>query len=417
MLEKSGELDNTIIIVTSDHGMPFPRAKASLYDAGSHVPLAIRWPARIKSPGRTYDGLVNLSDIAPTFLEADGVPRPEMMTATSLMDIFASAQAPVRPSAFVAMERHDGCRKGGKGYPCRAIRTADFLYIKNYEPDRWPAGDPDRRVCARDLPYGEVDTSPTKTLMMENVDGPGDKRLHDLAFGKRPGEELYDLKKDPAQMNNIAGNPDYAAAQKRLSTALQKHLEQTKDPRALGLDAPWDYYPYYGMRRNKDWTVDLRPGETRPPEPAKPSAKQFSLQPALDAFAPGWTVADCGPYRNVGGHEEWAGRNGVLITHPLNRDTACTMKRSMTLPGGKPMLRLVVGHNKSGDWRLVVRANGTELLTTIVGPKSATGGWMEKSVDLTAYAGKAVTLELVNQATGWQFEHGLWDEISIDVKK
>jgi N-sulfoglucosamine sulfohydrolase len=154
LLEKTGQLDNTIVVVTSDHGMPFPRAKASLYDAGAHVPLAIRWPAGIKSPGRVYEGLVNLSDLAPTFLEAAGFTPPAMMTAKSLTDVFVSPKAEVRPSAFVAMERHDGCRKGGKGYPCRAIRTAKFLYIKNYEPGRWPAGNPDREFCARYIPFG-----------------------------------------------------------------------------------------------------------------------------------------------------------------------------------------------------------------------------------------------------------------------
>ena len=69
-LEKRGVLDNTIVVVTSDHGMPFPRAKASLYDLGTRVPLAIRWPQGIKNTGRVVGDFVNLSDVAPTFLEA-----------------------------------------------------------------------------------------------------------------------------------------------------------------------------------------------------------------------------------------------------------------------------------------------------------------------------------------------------------
>ena len=75
-LEKIGQLDNTIIVVTSDHGMPFPRAKASLYDDGSRVPLAIRWPRGIRNPGRTVEAFVNLSDLAPTFLGAAGLRTP-----------------------------------------------------------------------------------------------------------------------------------------------------------------------------------------------------------------------------------------------------------------------------------------------------------------------------------------------------
>ena len=258
-LEKNGQLENTIIVVTSDHGMPFPRAKASLYDAGTHVPLAIRWPAGISAGGRVYQGLVNLSDIAPTFLEAAGLPVPQMMTAGSLADVFGNRPTKDRSGAYVAMERHDGCRKGGKGYPCRAVRTEDYLYIRNYEPDRWPAGNPDREFCARYIPFGEVDSSPTKQLLMDNKDKGGFKRFYDLSFAKRPAEELYSIKKDPGQLKNLAGESDFAVVQKQLSSRLQKRLVKTRDPRALGLAAPWDYYPYYGARRNKNWQVDKKP--------------------------------------------------------------------------------------------------------------------------------------------------------------
>ncbi len=156
------------------------------------------------------------------------------------------------------MERHDGCRKGGKGYPCRAIRTRDFLYIMNYEPTRWPAGDPDASACARAIPFGEVDGSPTKQLLMDNANTEEFRRFHELAFARRPAEELFDLAKDPGQVVNVAGHRDYGTARKRLRSELQRYLRETKDPRALGLDAPWDYYPYYGFRRNKNWKVDTR---------------------------------------------------------------------------------------------------------------------------------------------------------------
>ena len=258
-LKKSGQLDNTIVVVTSDHGMPFPRAKASLHDDGSRVPLAIRWPNGIVGSGRVYEGLVNLSDLAPTFLEAAGLGVPEMMTATSLISVLKNKSDIKREKAFIAMERHDGCRKGGKGYPCRAIRTQEYLYIKNFEPTRWPAGNPDREFCARYIPFGEVDSSPTKTLLMDNKDKPGFKHFYDLAFAKRPAEELYHVTKDPGQIINLAGKPEYANVQKKLSAQLKQRLTSTKDPRALGLDAPWDYYPYYGSMRNKNWRVDPKP--------------------------------------------------------------------------------------------------------------------------------------------------------------
>jgi arylsulfatase A-like enzyme len=262
-LEQAGELDNTIVVVTSDHGMPFPRAKASLYDAGTRVPLAIRWPAGIRAPGRVCAEFVGLSDLAPTFLEAAGMEPDSAMTGQTLLPVFNNSDSisagQARDRAFVAMERHDGCRQGGKGYPCRAMRTAEFLFILNYEPDRWPAGDPDAAVCARAIPFGEVDSSPTKQLLMDRSAVPEFQRFHALAFAKRPAEELYDLKQDAGQLRNLAADPKYSATRKRLRGRLEQYLIATGDPRALGRDAPWDYYPYYGLRKNKNWSVDKRP--------------------------------------------------------------------------------------------------------------------------------------------------------------
>lgn len=258
-LEARGELDNTLIVVTSDHGMPFPRAKASLYDAGSRVPLAIRWPDGITSPGRDVIAFVNLSDLAPTFLEAAGLTPPEMMTAQNLGNIFRNETSPGREAAYIAMERHDGCRAGGKGYPCRAIRTADYLYIHNFEPSRWPSGSPDPKVCARSIPYGEIDTSPTKTFLMEHRDEHGIAELAELSFGKRPAEELYDLKSDPHQIVNVAGTAAMAETQQKLHQQLFDHLKKTRDPRVVGGKADWDYYPYYGKISTKGWSVDEKP--------------------------------------------------------------------------------------------------------------------------------------------------------------
>lgn len=257
-LEAKGELDNTIVVSTSDHGMPFPRAKASLYDAGSRVPLAIRWPAGIKNPGRDVDAFVSLSDLAPTFLKAAGLTPPDMMIARDLGGIFEGEKVGGFDASFIAMERHDGCRKGGKGYPCRAIRTKDYLYIHNFEPSRWPSGSPDPTVCARSLPFGEIDSSPTKTFMMEHRNEHGVAELAELAFGMRPAEELYDLKTDPDQMHNLAGSIETASIQNTLRGQLFEHLTQTKDPRVVGGKVDWDFYPYYGKISTKGWTVDTK---------------------------------------------------------------------------------------------------------------------------------------------------------------
>jgi len=259
LLESRGELDNTLVVITSDHGMPFPRAKASLYDAGTRVPLAMRWPEGIIEPGRDIEAFVNLSDLAPTFLEVVGLEVPEMMVAKSVAEILGNKPVEDRSAAFVAMERHDGCRKGGKGYPCRAIRTADYLYIHNFEPTRWPSGSPDASVCARALPYGEIDTAPTKTFLMENANVDRYAKLAALAFGMRPAEELYDLKNDPWQMNNLAGSDAVKVIQSEMRQRLFGHLKATRDPRVVGGTVDWDYYPYYGLRKNKEWTVDPKP--------------------------------------------------------------------------------------------------------------------------------------------------------------
>ena len=257
-LESKGILDNTIVVVTSDHGMPFPRAKATLYDDGARVPLAIRWPAGITDGGRDVSQPVNLSDLAPTFLEVAGLTPPAQMTAESLVGCF-DGKPETREAAFIAMERHDGCRAGGKGYPCRAIRTNDYLYIHNFEPGRWPAGSPDRRVCARNIPFGEIDSSPTKSYMMENRAMEGIAKLAELAFGMRPRVELYDVHADPHQLNNLAGHPEMTDIQSKLHKALFTHLRDTKDPRVVGGPILWDYYPYYGTILTEGWTVDSPP--------------------------------------------------------------------------------------------------------------------------------------------------------------
>jgi arylsulfatase A-like enzyme len=259
MLEQRGLLENTIIVVTSDHGMPFPRAKASLYDLGSRVPLAIRWPAGIQKAGRVVNAFVNLSDLAPTFLQAAGLKIPSMMSAQSMADIFADRETKERDAAYIAMERHDGCRAGGKGYPCRAIRTEDYLYIHNFEPTRWPSGSPDASVCARALPYGEIDSSPTKTFLMENRDVHGVAELAELSFGMRPAEELYDLRNDPEQMKNVAGSPAYEQVQAEMRERLFDRLTAANDPRVVGGKVEWDHYPYYGRIITENWAVDEKP--------------------------------------------------------------------------------------------------------------------------------------------------------------
>jgi len=241
VVERMGELDNTLVVMTGDNGMPFPRCKSNLYDLGTNVPLAVRWPSRAAG-GRVVEDFISLSDLAPTFLEAAGLKATKEMTGRSFLDILSSGKSgrvdPKRDRVFTGMERHTRRRAGGVGYPMRALRTHDYLYIRNFKPDRWPAGDPER--------YGDIDGSPTKSYMMEHRNDAKVKRLFELAFGKRPAEELYDLRKDPGQLDNVAGEAEYAAVRKRLGNELTAELKATGDPRVLGKGDVFDEYPYYG---------------------------------------------------------------------------------------------------------------------------------------------------------------------------
>jgi arylsulfatase A-like enzyme len=237
LLEEKGELDNTIVVMSGDNGLPFPRCKVELYDLGTNIPLAIRWGNKIKA-GRVLNDFVNLAELAPTFIEAAGLRPPETVTVRSLMNVLLSDQEghvdPQRTSVLTGLEYHDyQCREGDVGYPARALRNADFLYIRNFEPDRWPAGDP---VAYREErgKYGEVDPCPTKAYMLENSDDTEIQRLFELAFAKRPAEELYDLRQDPGQLNNVATEPAYALRKNELSALLMDELKRTGDPRALG---------------------------------------------------------------------------------------------------------------------------------------------------------------------------------------
>lgn len=245
LLEKSGQLDNTVVIYTSDNGWQMPRGLANCYDSGSRVPLAIRWGAHLRH-GRRVDQFVNVAELGPTILELCGVPPPASMTLHSVRNLLLGLpDSTPRDAAFIERERHANVRHDNLSYPIRAIRTRDFLYIRNLRPDRWPAGDPDV-LFVHGRPYGDVDTTLTKDLLLRHLKDPGYARYISLIFDKRPAEELYDLSKDPHQIVNVAGLPAYENQQAALRQRLDRWMNETHDPRVdPGYDA-WDFYPYYG---------------------------------------------------------------------------------------------------------------------------------------------------------------------------
>ncbi|PZX56677.1 sulfatase family protein [Algoriphagus chordae] len=265
MLEEAGELDNTIIVMTSDNGMPFPRAKANLYDYGTRMPLVIRWPEKIK-PGTVIDDFVNFVDFAPSFIEAAGLTA-ETMTGQSLWPLLAGEKQD-RAQVYLERERHANVRKGDLSYPMRAVRDHQYLYIRNMMPERLPAGDPTVHQSVGQ--YGDVDNSITKYIIMA-MEGRAKAGLPDyfkLTFDLRPAEELYDVVKDPYQLNNLAEDKSLAGIKENMSKKLQTWMEETGDLRASEPGSLyWDelrYTPNYQME-NYDFQQRLEDYRIKPP--------------------------------------------------------------------------------------------------------------------------------------------------------
>lgn len=253
-LKKQGLYDNTIIVVSGDHGAPgFPRGKTNLVNYGTQVPMVFHWPKGITNPGRTIKNPMNTIDLAPTFLEAAGLPVHQQMDGNSLLPILKDGEANGYTElgnefTITGRERHKvEAREGHLPYPSRAIRTKDFLYIRNFKPDRWPQFDP---PMTKGLgTHGDFDGGPTKQWYAENQDEPKYKTFMDYAWGQRPAEELYDLKNDKDQMTNLADDPQYAAVKAELSGKLMDVLIAGEDPRVVGDGDAFDNPPYWKKNR------------------------------------------------------------------------------------------------------------------------------------------------------------------------
>lgn len=243
-LEKRALLDNTLIIVTADHGMPFPRCKGHAYEASNHVPLAVRYPAGMRHPGRVVEDFVSFIDIAPTILDYAGVAAKDggMMpvTGASWRPILESDKAgrvvAERDHALVGKERTDVGRPHDQGYPIRGIITAEHLLLKNYEPSRWPAGNPETG-------YLDTDGGPTKSLILEMGRKDRGDRFWRLNFGMRPAEEFYDLTVDEDCVHNLAGESVHKETLQKLRERMESELKAQGDPRMAGNGRVFDEYP------------------------------------------------------------------------------------------------------------------------------------------------------------------------------
>ncbi len=246
LLEKSGELDNTIIVVTSDNGMPFPRVKGNEYEYSNHMPLAIMWPEGIENPGRVIEDYISFIDFAPTFLELAGLENPidagmEPIQGESIIPILKSDKEgqvmPERDYIILGQERHDIGRPDDVGYPIRSIIKDGFLYIHNFKPDRWP-------VCNPETGYLNTDGSPTKTYILDMNRVKGNPLYWDLNFGLRVKEELYNIKEDPDCILNLATYPEYESRVRTMKAQLFHELAEQGDPRIFGNGDVFDNYPY-----------------------------------------------------------------------------------------------------------------------------------------------------------------------------
>jgi arylsulfatase A-like enzyme len=240
VLNKSNLQDNTLVIVTSDHGMPFPRVKGHTFDNAHHVPFIASWPKGIIAPGRRITNLLSFIDFAPTVLELMDVDGAEQgmspITGASFANLIKNDLRQQREFVIIGRERNDVlCRPGtpaGLGYPARAIRSENYLFIHNFKEDRWPCGDPA-------IGFKDTDASPTKAFIEEL----GEKSPYwQHAFGKRPADQLFDVLKDPDCVKNLATDPAYRNKAQQLKDKLLTELKSQGDPRALGQGDIFDEY-------------------------------------------------------------------------------------------------------------------------------------------------------------------------------
>ena len=259
-LAKEGELENTIVVVTADNGMSFPASKAMMHEYGIHMPLAIAWPAAAKG-GRVSDDLVSFVDFAATFLDAAGVPTPKDLEGRSLTPALTAGKPHGRPFVLSGRERHSHARFDLLGYPVRALRTGRHLYVRNFAPDRWPAGDPPG--------YFDIDNGPTKEWMMAQRHASTVQKYFEAGFGKKPEEELFDIQADPGCMKNLGGEAGLQKVLGGLRKDLETRLREQGDPRVTGKGDIWESYPRFsptrpelgGFSKEGEYNPKYKPGK------------------------------------------------------------------------------------------------------------------------------------------------------------
>jgi N-sulfoglucosamine sulfohydrolase len=208
-LDASGLMDDTLIIFTTDHGMPFPGAKATLFDRGLGVMLILRGPAPFNG-GRVLDSLVSHIDVYPTVCEYLGIERPPFLEGVSLLELLRGQSTNAREEIFAGSTWHAAYE------PQRAIRTERHKYIRRWGDRKTPV-----------LP--NTDDGPSKDLLL--AAGWANREI--------PKEQLYDLLYDPNEADNRLDDPAYAEVLADLSARLERWMQDTSDPLLAGhVDPP-----------------------------------------------------------------------------------------------------------------------------------------------------------------------------------
>jgi arylsulfatase A-like enzyme len=207
-LDAQGLSENTLVIFTTDHGLAFPGAKATLFDRGLGVMLIMRGPGGFTG-GRINDALVSHLDIYPTLCDLAGIDHPDFLQGFSLLPLLRGEIGALREELFAEMTWHAAYE------PQRAVRTERWKYIRRF-------GNRTRPVLAN------CDDSPSKSLLMR------------LGWAERPVpfEQLYDLTFDPNEAANLVGDPAHEDVLADLRGRLEEWMGQTDDPLLQGDPSP-----------------------------------------------------------------------------------------------------------------------------------------------------------------------------------
>lgn len=221
-LERQGVLENTIIIVTSDNGRPFPRCKTRVYDSGMKTPFIVCWPKGLKAKGLQTESLISAVDIAPTILKLAGVAVPEDYQGKSFLPVLNNPDTEIRNEVFSEHNWHD--------YEAheRMVRTKKYLYVLNSRPNLTNGGPADSKTSATQ-----------HSLNIVRDEGRLTPAQADIFMAPRAAEELFDVEKDPLQLLNLASVPEYQKVLQEMRTLLQTWRTQTGDTTPEHLTPDW----------------------------------------------------------------------------------------------------------------------------------------------------------------------------------